>query len=746
MNQENYFSLKNYNRSIGNFRFQCFTSLSRLGLILLTLLVGFISCDKKHGSLVIPELKTEIHTPQNITAKVSDKKVTLTWEMKSIRNIAYYYIFRKDTAESPMSFRDSSFTQQFIDSDIQNGRVYYFQISAVDSQGYEGKHSAIVSAIADVYSVSIQNGAEYTNSQDVTLNFTASATTQYVMIANEATFDGRNWESFVQTKTWKLTSGDGRKEVYAKFRNYDNNETDASVVSDIVLDTKAQISEVNENTDGVTKLPGETIHFQIKTGEANGEATIDIGTDKQGIKLYDDGSNSDQTADDGTYELDYIIPADLKVKDAVITGHFVDRADNVAADVTAASQVTIQESPTAIRLFPPVITGADEDALELIWTESKDEVFTSYRIFRSTSSNVDTTSYLLHTESSSQTTSYTDESVKENVTYYYRVFVYNSYNQVVGSNIVSGKINPKAAPEPVVLFQPAPSEESLTTLSLNWSQNEDDDFANYKIYRSEEEGVDTTDYPVATISDQNTTSYDDENLKENTTYYYRIYVYNNQGLSAFSNEVSGKTNANLPPEAVTLFEPYAPTNSFTSLELRWSENYDDDFASYKIYRDVDASVDSASLLITTITEQNTINYDDTDLEADNTYFYRIYVYDTYGSCSRSNVESGTTNKDEPPSAVQLAKPISTDSTTLSLSWSENDDSDFRMYLIYRSTTPFQTNPDDDTLVAIINGQSATTHTDTGLTPNIEYFYYIIVEDKGGNQSEKSKEVSGTPKP
>jgi hypothetical protein len=64
---------------------------------------------------------------------------------------------------------------------------------------------------------------------------------------------------------------------------------------------------------------------------------------------------------------------------------------------------------------------------------------------------------------------------------------------------------------------------------------------------------------------------------------YKVYVYDTGGLSAANNEEKGKTNANEHPMLVTLNPPTPVANSSTSLNISWSKNQDQDFASYKYF-------------------------------------------------------------------------------------------------------------------------------------------------------------------
>ncbi len=97
------------------------------------------------------------------------------------------------------------------------------------------------------------------------------------------------------------------------------------------------------------------------------------------------------------------------------------------------------------------------------------------------------------------------------------------------------------APLNVTLNTPTSITEH--SMDLSWSKNTDTDFVQYEIYRSTSPGVSRSSTLVATITDQNTTSYQDSDLiYEDTTYYYKVYVLDSEDLyNQGSNEVSGRT-------------------------------------------------------------------------------------------------------------------------------------------------------------------------------------------------------------
>jgi len=175
--------------------------------------------------------------------------------------------------------------------------------------------------------------------------------------------------------------------------------------------------------------------------------------------------------------------------------------------------------------------------MTLFWTQSNATDFYAYQLYRANSPTVNSDSTLLTTITSRTTVSYTDTGLDANTTYFYRLYVVDKSGLSTATDSVSGTTLPDLPPEPVVLSAPSPVDS--TRLKLTWTQNNDSDFASYRIYRSTSANVDTQDVLVTVINQAGTTTYTDENLTTAQTYYYRVFVYDRQGLSSGSNEVSG---------------------------------------------------------------------------------------------------------------------------------------------------------------------------------------------------------------
>jgi len=120
--------------------------------------------------------------------------------------------------------------------------------------------------------------------------------------------------------------------------------------------------------------------------------------------------------------------------------------------------------------------------------------------------------------------------------------VTGAFTDAAGNNAPSAEasqllnIRTVTIPVPVVL---AVGLADSTTAHLSWTVNTDEDFASYRVYRSVSPDIEVSydNLVIAIITSQGTTEYDDY-LSGSGTYYYRVFVFDTEDLTAGSNEVA----------------------------------------------------------------------------------------------------------------------------------------------------------------------------------------------------------------
>lgn len=481
--------------------------------------------------------------PTALGAVVSDRDVVLTWTVSDVSRVDHYNVYRwevEDVDQEDYELLDTSLVMSFEDQGVRNGQEYRYKISCVNSFGLEGKRSSARSVTPRPFSVAIEQGRPKTGTRSVSLTLSAAGSAALMQVSNDSGLSGAPWLTFQTSYTWQLTSGDGEKTVYARFRDSGDNESD--IVSDsIELDTNAVILSVTEDTGGVVQYAGDVIHFSLDSEEVDGEATVDLGTAVTGITLYDDGTGGDEVADDGVYERDYTISSGLEVLDVLVVGNFSDDVGNDAEPELAHGTVTIHEPPVPVTLHPA--TALSERRIALSWTRNTDSDFDAYQLYRSYVPGVETSSQReLVTEIQSQSqTNYTDSGLDPDSTYYYAVYVTDDIGLSEISNEVMATTLANTPPDPVQLY--APWAPDSTSLIISWSESDAEDFRQYELLGWDQDPPNPPNSGgkrvLARFESRGETFYTHASLLDSMVYWYQVAVMDSFGAVALSDSASG---------------------------------------------------------------------------------------------------------------------------------------------------------------------------------------------------------------
>lgn len=676
-------------------------------------------------------------TPSIKSAEVGTRAVTLDWDLSDstrVGRIRKYRVYKRLISQTEVELTDSTAAPPLTLGGLVNGLDYRVSVSAVLDTGLEGKRSEEVSAVPAVFGMVIADGRERTASQQPAVTFQAPTGSTGLQISNDPDLSLVPVQPFATTRSWQLTPGDGLKTVYARF--YDAQGNPSVRVSDTVtLDTRADILSVSFTPQNAQ--PGQTLHVVIVTGEAHGTARARLGDGGRELILRDDGAGGDHVADDGTYELDYVIEDDLELLDALVTATFNDEVGNDATRRIAAERLTVHRNPVAVTLAP--IESPSPEELLLSWSQASDsDRFSAYRVFRAEQPGVDQAidRRLVQEIGNRTETTLTDGDLDPSTTYYYRVYVVDPFGNSVSSNEQSARPKENDPPEAVILN--GPSNVTEESVSLSWSQSFAADFQAYRLYRGEQSNLETDPKRrlLAEISSKSETTFDDRNqIEQNKTYFYQVQVVDRLGALGKSNIVSATTLDQLP-EAVTLSVPTSVGE--TTILLSWSKNTELDFARYELRRADQAGVGPSSSLITTVTQAENTSYLNTGLIENQDYFYRVFVIDRGGNTVGSNEIRQTTDNADPAAVTitNLTEATGAATPTVSLSWTASDAHDFDEYRIYRDTAPSVS--ETSTLVRTIDVKTLLSFSDNNLQDNTRYYYRVFVRDDAGGSTGSSE--------
>ncbi len=201
------------------------------------------------------------------------------------------------------------------------------------------------------------------------------------------------------------------------------------------------------------------------------------------------------------------------------------------------------------------------------------------------------------------------------------------------------------------------------------------------------------------------------------------------------------------PAAVTMNQPVPLSER--RLALSWSRSNELAFDSYKLYRSTVPGVDTSPVreLLAELTDAAQMNFTDTGLEPSTTYYYAVYVVDTFGLSTMSNEVAGATPANELPEAVELYPPWAADTTTIEISWSESPDADFKSYELigWEEDPPSQPDWEGRRLITRITTRDETFYTHESLETDIIYWYKVAVVDSFEARA-YSDSLYATPRP
>ena len=399
-------------------------------------------------------------------------------------------------------------------------------------------------------------------------------------------------------------------------------------------------------------------------------------------------------------------------------------------EVEASAQVN--DPPSPVVLQEP--TAVSERRVVLAWSQSHAPDFAAYRVIRGTAADplADPDREVLSEISNPLQTIHEDtRELEQGRTYRYVVMVLDDLGSEAASNVVEAAI-PNLYPVAEGLIGPsAPGENSFV---LSWTASGEQDFAAYRLYRSETGGVGETDQLAAHIDRKEVTQWLETGRVENTSYYYRLFVVDKGGLSAGSDEVTVRT-ANADPAAVTLASPGEDDDAFTpTVLLSWSASSAHDFSRYRVFRDTAPGVTTSSPLAKEIEDALVAQMEDGGLQDNTRYAYRVFVYDDGEAFAGSN-ERVITTGNRPPSPVSLNVTASGNGS-VALSWTRTQIHDFQSYELYRSTN----SSSFPTLVGTWADPGQTGHAlAISAGDSTLYFFRLTLKDKGiaGNADDSS---------
>ena len=336
---------------------------------------------------------------------------------------------------------------------------------------------------------------------------------------------------------------------------------------------------------------------------------------------------------------------------------------------------------------------------------------TSYNVYRGTSSGGESPTPIV---TGLTNPTYTNSSLTNDVTYYYKVAAVNAN----GTSLPSSEVSDMPGALPAAPTSLADTVNS-NVVQLTWNTSLGS--GTYNVYRGNQPGGEAW-APLAT--GLTSASYNDTNVENGLHYYYKVAGVNQTAVGPMSNEIEGSPGG----------RPFPPTNlaaqgGSDQVILTWTDAI---FyaTSYNVYRGTTSGGESSTPIVTGL-NSSAATYTDTTAINGTTYYYEVGAVNAYGA-TMSNEASALTAVPVAPTglAASTAGP-----TSIDLTW---NDSGATRYAVYRGTTSGGS-------YSQVGSPSTNSYTDTSCQAATNY-YYVVASITNNVDSAKSTQASAETTP
>ncbi|MDA9934991.1 hypothetical protein N9C41_00240, partial [Candidatus Marinimicrobia bacterium] len=170
------------------------------------------------------------------------------------------------------------------------------------------------------------------------------------------------------------------------------------------------------------------------------------------------------------------------------------------------------------------------------------------------------------------------------------------------------------------------------------------------------------------------TNYVDTDVNPLIHQYYRITV-----TDTFDYQTKSEIHSSPIDQLPTSINVESVEYDTLQMTISWTESQDGDFKNYNLLRSESDNGEKTS--VTTINNQSITTYIITNFNPFIENWFWVQVSDTLGQTS---IGTGTTNNIENPPTSSILNPIVYENGSFVISWSQNNEDDFKSYTLYES--------------------------------------------------------------
>ncbi len=324
---------------------------------------------------------------------------------------------------------------------------------------------------------------------------------------------------------------------------------------------------------------------------------------------------------------------------------------------------------------------------------------------------------------------YADKNLGDGLKYVYTI---TSHNSEGAESEYSAKLSivPLPTPNPVRVIS-----GNIRFVSLSWDRYAHKEAEGYKVFRSDRREGSYTE--IAKLRGADATNYVDRGRNDNTSYWYRVSVFNGAGVETDASEPVSAVTRDIPPTPLNLT---AISGQPRMVTLKWqvAGTAADDIKSVIIYKMLDEKDVNLEKIGEVPADQTVFVDNKHPLEDKTRYYYRLCAKNSGGAVSMQTATVSAVTKATPKAPENVSASSGEVKKTV-VKWDKNLEADIEEYHVFMKRA-------GDTDFKLLRKLSGNSLVESDLKDGAEYSYKIRAVDKDGLISGFSNSVTVRTKP
>lgn len=321
----------------------------------------------------------------------------------------------------------------------------------------------------------------------------------------------------------------------------------------------------------------------------------------------------------------------------------------------------------------------------------------------------------------------------------YRVIVENTFSKDTSDNaLLTVTVPPVAAPTNLLAVQ---SPANFRHVKLTWEDNSANELG-LVIERKTGDSASVAPFSAIDSLTANTVSFTDSTVSEATTYTYRVYAFNADTVSDYSN---------LATYSTPLFTIAAPSNLSAVLnpadthyvKITWNDNSTNELG-FILERKTGDTASVAPFSVVDSVSADVVSFVDSSVAEYTTYTYKLKAFNQFIESNYSNMSSVTTALFSVPAPTNLLAFMSpADTHNVKLTWVDNSPNELGFVIERKTGDSLSANSFSN--IGLVNA-NITAYEDTAVADTTTYTYRIYAFKIGtvSNYSNLAQMTTPTP--